>query len=78
MTDFDFDYFAENDPEAFNDQEDEVRVNDSFEDEIAAAELDPFADWFMPGYVTEMDYMNALEADDYRDEFSDMEGDIDF
>lgn len=32
---------------------------------------DPYADSYLPGYATEMDYMNACEADDYRDEGED-------
>lgn len=44
-------------------------------DEQRAAELDPHYYDFTPGYATEMDFMNANEADDYRDEF---EADIDF
>jgi hypothetical protein len=52
------------------DERDE-RLEDRIEDTPvwALRDEDPFADWFMPGYVTEMDYLNAQEADDYRHEF---------
>ena len=36
--------------------------------EYEEAERDPHYYDFVPGYATEMDYMNALEADDYRNE----------
>lgn len=53
----------------------ENQIEDTHVDDLAA-QLDPYAEWFMPGYATEMDYMNAMEADDYRDEFGD--DDIEF
>jgi hypothetical protein len=37
--------------------------------EDEAQRNDPHYFDFSPGYATEMDYMNAQEADDYRDEF---------
>lgn len=36
--------------------------------EEAAAEADSFYFHFAPGYVTEMDFLNSLEADDYMNE----------
>ena len=38
---------------------------------------DPHYYDFMPGYATEMDYMNAMEADDYLHEFDDIQEDFD-
>jgi len=61
----------ETDPESIMDAERDSMHNEGvYEDVPAPYEYeDPFAEWFMPGYVTEMDYLNAQEADDYRDEF---------
>lgn len=61
-----------------SDENDEVlenQIEDTHVDDLAA-QLDPYAEWWAPGYVTEMDYMNAMEADDYRNEFGD--DDIEF
>lgn len=69
----DFDYFAENDPEAFDESDRELETELRAEAREGLEYTDPFADWFMPGYPTEMDYLNAQEADDYRDEFDDIE-----
>jgi len=38
------------------------------EREDEARLTDPHYDDFIPGYPTEMDWMNAQEADDYRNE----------
>lgn len=71
----------ENDPESIMDAEREETqaLRDEFHDtryeDFVADQMDtdPFAEWFAPGYVTEMDYMNAQEADDYRNEMEDVE-----
>jgi len=66
----------ENDPESIMDAEREEAMYDdsSYEDAPAPYEYeDPFADWFAPGYVTEMDYLNAMEANDYLNELGDCE-----
>jgi len=66
----------ETDPESIMDAERDEAMHDdsSYEDAPAPYEYeDPFADWFAPGYPTEMDMMNANEADDYRNEMEDIE-----
>lgn len=75
------DYFNENDPEWMDEQEMEYR--DALADARADAQepltieeywqADPFHDWYAPGYVTEMDYMNAMEANDYLHESDDID-----
>lgn len=78
MSDFDFDL----DPESvdlFKPERDEEMAELRAEAREGTEYVDPFEDWFMPGYVTEMDYMNAMEADDYRNELSDFDVDpLDF
>lgn len=62
-----------------SDERDEVlenQIEDTHVDELAAFVDDPHYYDFMPGYATEMDYINAMEADDYRYEFGD--DDIEF
>lgn len=55
----------------FNPEPDEDVVSADELDELRAAELDPFYFHFAPGYATEMDMMNADEADDYGNEGAD-------
>jgi hypothetical protein len=43
-------------------------------EQYEAERVDPHFYDFIPGYPTEMDYMNAMEADDYTHEFDDLEG----
>lgn len=66
----------ENDPEAFAEHDRDLEAELRADAREGLEYVDPFADWFMPGYVTEMDYLNAQEADDYRNEFGN--DDIDF
>lgn len=69
----------ENDPEVFDEPSEDFLDGAYDRQEAMMDYVDPFEDWFMPGYQTEMDYMNAQEADDYRNELSDLDGDdIDF
>jgi hypothetical protein len=42
-------------------------------DEMEATYVDPFEDWYAPGYPTAMDELNALEANDYIHEFDDID-----
>lgn len=70
MSEFgDFHFHAENDPEAFEDEPAPV-----FHPDEDSMDFDTMRDWYAPGYPTAMDEMNALEADDYRDELSDFDG----
>jgi hypothetical protein len=52
--------------------EEQVVWEKSRQDVVSELEDDPHAEDFIPGYPTEMDYMNANEADDYRHEGEDL------
>lgn len=72
MADHDNRYEDGEDLEQFHD----MRKIDFEREQVEAAEaeqLDPHFHDFIPGYPTEMDYLNSLEADDYRDEISDFD-----
>jgi hypothetical protein len=61
------------DPDFSPVEADNIERENEMLDEQRAAELDPHFYDFSPGYATEMDFMNANEADDYAHEFDDID-----